>query len=451
MIITKKMLPRRTVLRGLGVSLALPLLDCMIPALTPLVKTAAAPIKRLGIVYFPNGMEMNRWTPKTTGSAFEFTPILKPLEPYRDRLLVLGGLRSREADGRGTDGVGDHSRASGVFLTGVHIKKTEGADIQAGISMDQIAAREIGVDTQLGSLEVTLEPVDFVGSCDPGYSCAYSSTLCWRGPTTPLPMESNPRVVFERLFGSTASTDPVTRRAGLERDRSLLDSVQVDVFRLQRSIGAKDHAKLTDYLESVREIERRIAKAEEQLSRELPSIEQPEGIPVRFDEHAKLMFNLLAIAYQADITRVFTLMFARELSSRTYPEAGVAESHHGISHHQNAPEKLDGLARTNTYHMSVVAMLLEKLASIDDGEGTLLDHAAILCGGGISDSDLHLHKDLPVFVAGGAGGQMRGGRFIELPAETPLTNLQLTLLEKVGVRVEQLGDSTGRLDLLSDI
>ena len=449
-MIVKKAIPRRTMLRGFGASLAMPLLDGMVPALTAIEKTAAKPVRRLGVVYLPNGMSMGLWTPKTEGSAFELSPILQPLAPFRDRLLVLTGLNNKEANAKAGEGAGDHTRGPATFLTGTHIKKTEGADIHNGMSMDQIAARHLGEDTQLASLELAIESNELLGACDVGYSCAYQTTLAWKTPTTPLPMENDPRAVFERLFGTSDSTDRGVRAADQARNRSLLDSVSQAVARINKDLGPHDRAKLGSYLDAVRDVERRIQKAETQNSRELPVVEQPsKGIPATFEEHARLMFDLLVLAYQSDLTRVFTFMVAREFSPRTYPESGVPDAHHPLSHHGDEPEKLQRLARLNAYHINTFAYLLQKMRATSDGDGSLLDHTLIMCGGGLSDSNKHTHDNLPVLLVGGDSDQVRGGRHLRFSSDTPLANLHLSVLNAVGVPTEQLGDSTGKLDLLS--
>jgi hypothetical protein len=451
MFITRMHLPRRAFLRGLGAAIALPLLDGMVPALSALGKTAAKPVRRLGVVYAPNGMNIWRWKPAAEGAAFELTPILEPLAPFRDRLLVLSGMSNKQADGTTAEGGGDHSRGQAAFLTGVHAKKTQGPDFEAGVSMDQIAARELGKDTQLASLELALESNDLVGGCELGLACAYTGTLSWRSPTTPVPVEVDPRAVFERLFGAADTTDPRGRLERLKTERSILDSVADDLLRLQKRVGASDRTKLSDYLESVRDIERRIQKAEEQSSRQIPVVPQPAGIPSSFEAHARLMFDLMALAYQTDLTRVCTYMIGREQSTRTYPEIGVPEPHHPISHHQQRPEYLEKLAKINIFHMNMFAAFLEKLRSTPDGDGTLLDNAMVLYGSGLSNPDDHNHHDLPILLAGGAAGQVKGGRHVKLPLDTPLANLHLTLLDKMGIQVERFGDSTGRLELLSGV
>ena len=452
MIATKKYLSRRTVLRGLGATIALPLLDGMVPAFAAIRNTAANPVRRLGAIYVPMGMDMAHWTPSADGREFELTPILQPLAPYRDRLLVLTGLDSNEAGPRPQDSGGPHTRVQAAWLTGVRAKKTQGADFELGTSMDQIAAREFAKQTQFASLELALESVDVVvGACDFGYTCAYTSTLAWRSPTTPLPMMINPRVVFERLFGDSGSTDPRVRRARMQKDASILDSVKQEVAGLQRKLGPRDQVKVNEYLEAILDIERRIQIAEKQSSRELPLIEQPMGIPASFEEHSKLMFDMLTLAYQTDLTRVATFMMSRELSARTYPEIGLPEPHHPMSHHQNNPEKLAKLAKLNTFHAQMFAYFVEKLRSTPDGDGSLLDHTLLLYGSGMSDPNLHKNLDLPTLVVAAPSVGVKAGRHVTYPKGTPLANLHLSLLDKMGVRVDRLGDSTGQLNLLSGV
>jgi hypothetical protein len=415
--------------------------------MTPAFAATPRPTRRLGVVYLPNGMMQSQWNPIGEGTAFKFAPIMEPLAPYRDYLLILSGLANRQADSQ-NDGSGDHARASSAFLSGVHPKRTEGA-VEAAVSMDQLLARELGNQTQLASLEVGLDPSDLAGSCDIGWSCAYTNTISWRSPTTPLPMDNDPRRIFERLFGGTDSTDAPARVARLRENRSILDVVTRKVDRLQRELGPGDSTKLGEYLEAVRDVERRIQKAEEQSMRELSVVNQPAGVPDTFEEHAKLMYDLLTLAYQTDMTRVFTFMIGTELSSRSYPQIGVTEGHHPISHHGGEPEKLAKLAKINAHHSGLFAYFLEKLRSTPDGDGCLLDHVMILYGGGIGNSDRHYHYDLPILLAGGGAGQIRGGRHLRYPGDTPVQNLHLTLMNKMGVPVERIGDSTGQFNELS--
>jgi len=446
MIVTKKHLSRRTVLRGIGTTLALPLLESMVPALTRLSATAARTPRRLGIIYTPNGMNMTRWLPKDAEAGFELSPTLEALAPFRDHMVVLSGLADQYGWPRADEGTGDHARAAATFLTGVHIKKTEGADIQGGVSMDQIAASTLGTETQLGSLELALESVEFLGSCDAGYSCAYANTISWRTPATPMPMENDPRAVFERLFGASDTTDSA-RLARMRKERSILDSVRESASGLQRRLGTRDRAKLGEYLDAVRDVERRIQKAEDQSARELPVVEQPAGIPSTFEEHARLMFDLLALAYQTDMTRVSTFMLGKEVSVRAYPEIGVPDAHHPVSHHQNNPEQMAKLGRINAFHVQQFAYFLKRLQSTPDGDGTLLDQSMLLYGSGISDSNVHLHDNLPLVLVGGAGGQIKGGRHVAVPKDTPVTNLFVTMLDRLGVPIDRIGDSNGRIDL----
>ena len=451
MFISKKAIPRRTVLRGLGASLALPLLDGMVPAYAALRTTAANPVRRLGVCYVPNGMEMRAWTPKGDSRQLELSPILQPLEPFREQVNVLSGLADNVAVPRPGEGIGDHARASATFLTGVHVKKTEGLDIRAGVSMDQIAAQTLGKETQLASLELGVDSVETLGACDAGYSCAYTNTIAWRTATTPLPMENDPRAVFERLFGSTDSTDVAARLARIRQDRSVLDYVSDRIAGLQRTLGPGDQTKLDQYFDAVRDVERRIQRAAEQSDREIPLIDQPVGIPDSFADHSRLMFDLLALAYQTDLTRVGTFMLSREVSGRAYPEIGVPDAHHGCSHHQNDPVKLEKLAKINTFHMQQFAHFLKTLQSTPDGDGTLLDHSTLIYGSGISDGNIHFHMDLPIVVVGSGGGRLKGGRHLRYDNDTPLANLFVSLLDKLDVPVEQFGDSTGQLPYLSDI
>ena len=442
-MITKKFLPRRTFLRGLGTTLALPLLDSMVPALA--APSATKPVVRLGFVYHATGMIMNRWTPAAEGTGFEFTPIMKPLEPFRDRLVVMSGLA--QVNGRALgDGPGDHARGGAVFLTGVHPKKTEGVGIRCGISADQIAAQELGKHTQLASLEIGLESPSLAGGCDSGYSCAYTNTLSWRTPTTPLPLETNPRRLFERLFGDGDSTDPAARMARLNEQRSVLDYVAGSIDRLETKLGSRDRNKLSEYLEAIRDIERRIQKAEQQnASVKIPVVERPSAVPDTFGEHARLMMDLQVLAFQTDLTRVITYVPAREGSNRSYREIGISDGHHSITHHQNDLEKIDNVAKIDTLLVQTFAYLLDKLKSTPDGDGSLLDHSILVYGSGTADGNRHTHHDLPVLVAGGGAGQIKGGRHLRYPSETPLNNLYLNILEMAGVRSDNFGDSTGHL------
>ncbi len=451
MLITQKHLPRRAVLRGLGASLALPLLDGMVPALTAMRKTAANPVRRFGAIYVPNGIEMRRWTPPGESGPLELTAILQPLVPLREHVCVLSGLADKVAIAREGEGTGDHARASSTWLTGVHVKKTDGLDIRAGISMDQIAAREFGKETQLASLELAIDSIEVLGACDQGYSCAYTNTIAWRSPATPLPMENNPRAVFERLFGATDSTDVQARQARLRQDRSILDFVTDEANGLKQTLGARDQLKLAQYLDAVRDVERRVQKAEEQSDREMPVVEQPPGIPANFEEHCRLMFDLLTLAYQTDLTRIGTFMFGKEVSGRSFPEINVPGGHHAYSHHSGDTESIAMLVKINTHHVRQFAYFLEKLADTPDGDGSLVDHSLFVYGAGMSDGNIHHHLELPTLLVGGGAGHLKGGRHLRYFNDTPVANLHQTVLEKLGVPVERFGDSTGSLNLLSDV
>ena len=445
MIITKKTLSRRTILRGTGAAVALPLLDAMFPAMA----AAPGPVRRLGVVYHPNGVIYDQWLPTGVGADYELSPTLAVLKPFRDKLIVVTGLASDEAEALG-DGGGDHSRASGTYLTGVHVRKSDSV-VRNGISMDQIAAKAFERYTQLSSLQLTVDDNSMVGSCDTGYSCAYSSTLSWLTPTLPLMSENNPRVVFERLFGSIDSTDPKVRASRLQQDQSILDSVTGRVKQLQQELGTADNRKVDDYLASLRDVERQIQKAEEQSSKEMPDVVRPAGIPDSFEEHVRLLYDLQLLAYQSDLTRVITFMYGREQTGRSYPQIGVPEPHHPLTHHQGNPEKMAKCAIIQRYHLKLFAEYLEKLRKTPDGDGSLLDNVTLLFGGGISNSDRHTHGPLPTLLLGGGSGALKGGRHIVYPEHTPLTNLQMTLLNKLGVPTEKLGDSTGQFKELSEL
>src|SRR2546426_3809227 len=452
MFISKIALPRRTFLRGIGATVALPLLDAMVPALTAQAKTPASPIRRLGFVYTPNGATMSAWTPADAGPALgELSPTLVPLAPFKDHVIVPTGLSQRQAESLG-DGNGEHSRGQTVWLSGVHPKRTEGSDVRNATTVDQIAAQAIGTDTRLMSLELALEQNYLVGNCDNGYSCVYWNTISWRTPTTPLPMEVNPRVVVERMFGDGGT--PEQRLAQVREDRSILDSVKEAVAGLERRLGAGDLVKVAEYLDSMREIERRIQVTERQSGESLLALpDRPIGVPESYDEHAKLMFDLAALAFQADITRVFTLLLGREQTNRPYPFIGVPEAHHSVSHHQNDPVKLAKAAKINAYHIDLLARFAGRLRSLPDGGGTLLDHSMILQGSGLSNSDQHSHLDLPLVLVGGGAGRLKGGRHLRFPKDTPMNNLHLAMLEKVGVNLEKMGDSSARIELepLADV
>jgi hypothetical protein len=450
MIITKMHVPRRTVLRGLGATIALPLLDSMVPALTAQARTAAAPVRRFGVFYVPNGMSMPYWFPKTEGPLQKMPETLASLEALKDRVLLCGGLAD-EAANLVKGGGGDHARSAGTFLTCVPFRITGGADVYAAVSMDQIAAQELSKQTQLASLELGIESNAMLGACDGGASCAYTNTIAWRTPTTPLPIENDPRAVFERLFGTSGSTDKEVRQARMRRDKSILDFVGLEAGNLERAVGPQDRIKLTEYLEAVRDVERRIQMAEAQSSRELPVVEQPVGVPSDYAEHAKIMMDLLALAYQTDLTRISTFMLAREVSGRAYPEIGVSDSHHPLSHHQDEAAKLERLHKINEYQFRQFAYLVKKLSEMPEGDGMMLDHTLFLYGTGISDSNTHFHDDLPIALVGGKAAGIKGGRYIRYGKGTPLANLHITILDKLGVPTEKLGDSTGQLPRLTDV
>ncbi|WP_180540801.1 DUF1552 domain-containing protein [Nevskia soli] len=451
MILTQKALARRTFLRGAGVALALPLLDAMVPALKATSLTAARPVTRLGFVYVPNGIIQKGWLPSKVGTGFEFASTIQPLEPFRDKMLVLSNLMQNGGRALG-DGAGDHARAGATWLTGVHPKRTGGADIRAGISADQVAAREFSKQTQFGSLEIGLEEPNLAGDCDSGYSCAYTNTISWRTPTTPNPMEVNPRAVFERLFGDGETTDPKARLKMMSEERSLLDFVRGDVARLQPTLGSRDKSKLDEYLEGIRDIERRIQKAEQQSTMvQVPLIDRPSGIPDEFEEHAKLMSDLMVMAYQTDMTRVVSFMMAREGSNRSYRSIGVPDGHHSVTHHQNDPEKIAKTMKIDALHVKTFSYLVSKMDSTPDGDGTLLDHTMLLFGSSISDGNAHTHHDLPLVLLGGKSVGIHGGRHIRYAPETPMNNLLLTMLDKAGIPAETLGDATGELDQLSGV
>lgn len=441
MIIAKKAIPRRTVLRGLGSVLALPLLDSMVPALSALQKTPAKPINRFGVLYVPNGMIMKNYLPLTEGAAYELTPTLSALGPFREQMLVLSGLECIPTPGRPG---GAHAKASTRFLTDVSPPTSE-TWLDAGISMDQILAQETGKHTQVASLELAIESSETTGACDTGFACPYTNTISWKSQNTPLPTQNNPRVIFERLFGDSASTDPKVRLARLRQQRSVLDSVSEEVAHLQGTLPQSDRMKLTEYLEAVRDVEQRIQIAEAQSDQELPLVDHPAGIPARWEDHVNLMFDLQVLAFQCDFTRVITLMLGHEHSGMTYPQIGVPDAHHPISHHQQEPEKVAKVAKINAYHVQMFARLLQKLQATPDGDGTLLDHVTMMYGAGMADSNSHSPIDIPMILAGGGAGHLNGGRHIRFK-NMPLANLHLTLLDQFGVHRDRIGDSTGRVD-----
>ncbi len=437
MFISKLSLPRRTFLRGLGAAMGLPLLEAMVPALTAAAKTAAAPHRRLGFVYVPHGVIMDQWTPPADGAGLTSTPILRPLERHRDSLVVVSNLARPEMTFET-----QHAGAAASWLSGVPPKRTEGPDFQDGTTIDQVVARAIGQDTTFPSLEVATEDfTGLVGACPPGYSCAYVNTLNWQGPTTPLPMEINPRVVFERMFGKAGTS--AERLARMQKDLSILDFVSDDLSDLNRDLGPRDRTRLGEYLDDIREVERRIQRAEQQTS-ELTVPDAPVGVPDSFEEHVGLMFDLLALAYQADLTRVFTFMLAREFSQRTYPQIGVPEPHHTISHHGNNPVMIAQHAKVNAYHTSLFAKFIDRLKAIPDGDGTLLDHTMLVYGSGMSNGNGHTPYPLPHLIAGGG---LKGNRHLVAPEHSPNANMLLTIAEKCGVDLPSFGVSTARLDL----
>jgi hypothetical protein len=440
MFVTKHALPRRTILRGFGSVVALPFLDAMIPALTPMAKAAGAPRLRFGAVYFPNGAIMQQFTPKTFGPNFEFTPILKPLEPFKENLVVVTNLTRSHPGSQ----VGDHAVSAAGFLTGVWPKRTEAEDVLANTTIDQIVAQQIGQETPLPSLELATEDFSgYVGGCSPGFSCSYMNTISWSSPKTPLPMETNPRAVFERLFGEPGS--PEQRRARLQKQRSILDSLAADTKDLERTLGPGDRARMSDYLDNVRELERRLQQTEARNSTET-SLEAPIGTPDNFDSHVPMMFDLAAAAFQTDVTRVFTFMMSRELSQRTYPQIGVGEQHHSVSHHLNDPKKMATMVKINTYYAGLYAKFLEKLKNTPDGDGSVLDHSLLAYGAGMADSNGHATDPLPMVLIGGGAG--KGQRHVQLPTRTPIGNLWRNVAERFGSHMDQFGDSTGKTDVL---
>jgi hypothetical protein len=445
MIVTKKALPRRTFLRGVGATVALPLLDAMVPAMTALAATPGNPVRRLGFVYIPMGAHMPQWTPPGEGNTLtELSPILKPLDPFMDQLTVLSNMELRNAY------PGTHATSNAAFLSAATAKWTESTDYHLGTTVDQVAAKHIGGDTRLPSLELAMDLLHTVGQCDNGYACVYQNNLSWSSPTTPLPAEAHPRIAFERLFGEGGSA--ADRRAELKKKASLLDWVNEDIARLQNKLGASDRNKVSQYLDTVREVERRIQKAEaETADNLLPDLDRPVGVPAAYADHARLMFDLQVLALQGDVTRVITFQLARETSTRTYPEIGVSDPHHPLTHNGGDPEKLAKVAKINEFHASLFAYFLGKLKSTADGNGSLLDHSLYLYGSGMGNPDVHDHVNLPILVAGGGAGKLRGGRHVRYAEPTPLANLHLTLLDKAGVRLDAFADSKGKVKELLEI
>ena len=443
MIVTKKALPRRTLLRGMGAAVALPLLDAMVPALTAARATPARPVRRLGYVFIPMGSDTNRWTPPGEETLEQLSPILRPLEPHKDQLTVLTKMALKNAY------PGTHATSNSAYLSCAKAKLTESSDYYLGTTVDQIAAKHIGQDTQLPSLELGMDLLEIVGQCDDGFACVYQNSLSWSSPTTPLPYEARPRNVFGRLFGEGS---PEQRAKTLKKKASLLDRVKSDISRLQGELGAGDRAKVEQYLDSVREVERRIQIAEAGVADgPRPDMERPIGVPAAYADHARLMFDLQVLALQADITRVITFQLAREGSTRSYHEIGVSEPHHPLTHHGNNPEMVAKMAKINEYHVSLFAYLIGRLKSTPDGDGTLLDHSMYMYGSGMGDPNKHDHINLPILVAGGGAGTIKGGRHIRYAEQTPLANLHLTLLEKAGVRMDSFADSKGKVDELLSI
>ena len=443
MILTKKALPRRTFLRGTGATLSLPLLDAMVPPLTALSKTPAKPVRRLGFVYVPMGSDISRWTPPGGEKLEELSPTLSSLSPVIDDITVVSNLELKNSY------PGTHATSNAGFLSAAKAKWTESTDYYLGTTVDQLAAKQIGQETRLPSLEMAIDLMSMVGQCDNGFACVYQNNLSWSSPTTPLPAEAHPRIVFEQLFGEGGS--PEDRREALRRKASLLDWVVEDTQRLQSDLGPEDRERVDQYLTSIREVERRIQKAEaESAEGSLPDLDRPVGVPAAYGDHAKLMFDLQVLAMQADITRVITFQLARETSTRTYPEAGVPEPHHPLTHHGNNPEKIAKVAKINGFHVSLFSAFLEKLKTTREGEGSLLDNTVYLYGSGMGNPNVHDHTNLPILVAGGAAGGIRGGRHIRYSEPTPLANLHLTLLDRVGIRLDQFADSNGLIEDLAE-
>ena len=441
MIISKKALPRRTFLKGVGATLALPLLDAMVPAATALAATPAAPVRRLGFVFMPMGCDITRWTPPGTDKLDRLSPILSSLEPVKQHVSILTNMELQNAY------PGTHATSNAAFLSAARAKHTESSDYYLGTTVDQIAAKQLGRETQLPSLEMAMDMLQTVGQCDNGYACVYQNNLSWSSPTTPLPAEAHPRLVFEQLFGEGGSK--ADRQAAIRRRASLLDFVKDDISRLGQTLGPADRAKVDQYLDAVRDVERRIQRAERDVAEKpLPDLDRPVGVPASYADHARLMFDLQVLAMQGDVTRVITFQLARETSNRAYPEVGVSDPHHPWSHHGNDPEKIARMAKINQFHVSLFAEFLAKLKATKEGNGTLLDHSLYLYGSGMGNPNVHDHTNLPIIVAGGAAGGMKGGRHVRFEKPTPLANLHLTLLDKVGVRLDKFADSDGKLDEL---
>lgn len=439
--ITKKSIPRRTFIRGVGATFALPLLDAMIPAATALSKTPAMGPKRLGYVFMPMGCDQSRWTPRSEKTLDKLSPILDSLKEVKNDLTVFTNMELRPAY------PGSHATSNSSFLSAARAKPTESSDYYLGTTADQVAAKQIGQDTQLPSIELAMDIMQIVGQCDNGYACVYQNNLSWSSPTTPLPAEAHPRIVFENLFGEGGTREE--RQEALKKRSSLLDSIVADMNRIKQDLGASDQAKVTDYLDAIREVERRIQKAESDSNdNPLPDLDRPVGVPASYADHARLMFDLQLLAYQGDITRIATFQIARETSNRSYPEIGVPDPHHPLSHHGDDPDKIARMSKINAFHVSLYAEYLEKLKNTPEGNGSLLDNSLILYGSGIGNPNVHDHTNLPIIVAGGSSGGMKGNRHIRYDKPTPLANLHLTLLDKVGVKIDSFGDSTGMIDEL---
>lgn len=438
MIITKKALPRRTFLKTVGATMALPLLDAMVPAATALEKTPARAVRRLGFVFMPMGCDQSRWTPRSEKTLAELSPILDSLAPVKGECVVFTNMELANAY------PGSHATSNSSFLSAAKAKHTEGSDYYLGTTVDQVAAKQLGLQTQLPSLELSMDLLQTVGQCDNGYACVYQNNLSWSSPTTPLPSEAHPRIVFESLFGEGGNS--AERRAALRRRASLLDGFTSEIARLKQKVGAGDRAKIDQYLDTVREVERRIQRAEaDAANNSLPDLDRPIGVPAAYADHARLMFDLQLLAFQGDVTRVITFQLARETSNRTYPEIGVADPHHPLSHHGNDPEKIARMAKINAFHVSLFAEFLEKMKKTPEGTGSLLDHSLILYGSGIGNPNIHDHTNLPVIVAGGASAGVKGNRHVRYDKPTPLANLHLSMLDKVGVKLDSFADSTGKL------
>ena len=442
MIISKKALGRRTVLRGLGAGLALPLLDAMVPAMTALAATPANPVCRLGFIYVPMGATISQWTPPEVGRMTRLSPTLNSLSPFLEQLTVISNLELKNAYSPG-----NHATANCSFLSAAKAKLTEGTDYELATTVDQIAAQKIGADSPLPSMELAMDMLTTIGNCDNGFACVYQNNLSWSSPTTPLPAEAHPRLVFERLFGDGGNA--AERRAELRKNASILDWVSSDIARIQSQLGARDRTKVSEYLDAVREVERRIQKAEKQTANDsMPDLDRPVGVPASYGDHAKLMFDLQVLALQGDVTRVISFQLAREASTRAYPDAGVFEPHHPLTHHAGDPEKMAKVAKINAYHISLFAYFLQKLKATPEGNGNLLDNSLFLCGSGMGNPDVHDHVNLPIVLAGGAAGNLKGGRHIKYDKPTPLANLHLTLLDKVGVHLDSFADSEGKISEL---